>query len=528
MARRSRRCSNSNGSSEERRADRTRLSQRRRRSRNDPPSSSRRIGGILLLALASTATILHLHQYSEQPSVDSLRRRQLKEGGGGGGGEYQSASAFVQNQIIEHDLIPKPNPISSRKELVAKGYTPGTPKFNKLLNKKMQRRTKAREERFMRKFFNRILGEYFADSGESSTANEATGTKEEDEQQRKLKWQQNALKWQQKNGVVNPEYEKKMKIIKSTANNDNERIYKSVELTSPHTYTFSTNSSMCINPKEVEVLASMLNDLYEIHDIRAIPRNGFLLGIIRHGGFLPNENVPDADLGIISKDVDRWQKNGYTSKSSPLLKLGDFILSPKPNENDWVNWKGFNPANGKTPYSYFGVRIKRLPYSIRANAMYPYEKKGRYIHEKQDWSYFFPRVNRAGYNHNSHIQESLRYNEEGANYRLLDTDELLTKKNYNNQQDEEPQIGTVFNTTFDCMMLKQFYFTRIYVPCDYDEVLTAFFGKNWNHVESRALGGKGSQESRKLSVEEQLDLMKNGPKPLCAEGVTSSIKILDY
>ena len=137
MARRSRRCSNSNGSSEERRADRTRLSQRRRRSRNDPPSSSRRIGGILLLALASTATILHLHQYSEKPSLDSLRRRQLKEGGGGEGGEYQSASAFVQNQIIEHDLIPKPNPISSRKELVAKGYTPGTPKFNKLLNKKI-------------------------------------------------------------------------------------------------------------------------------------------------------------------------------------------------------------------------------------------------------------------------------------------------------------------------------------------------------------------------------------------------------
>ena len=70
--------------------------------------------------------------------------------------------------------------------------------------------------------------------------------------------------------------------------------------------------------------------------------------------------------------------------------------------------------------------------------------------------------------------------------------------------------------TFDCMMLKQFYFTMKYVPCDYESVLDAFYGTNWRHVESRADGGKGSNPAVKLSHEEHLQSLQNGPKPLCA------------
>lgn len=78
------------------------------------------------------------------------------------------------------------------------------------------------------------------------------------------------------------------------------------------------------------------------------------------------------------------------------------------------------------------------------------------------------------------------------------------------------QIGTVFQSTFECMTLKQFYFTMIYVPCDYAETLDAFYGRYWNHVESRAKGGKGSYPAIKLTTKKAKQMLHGGPKPLCA------------
>ena len=272
-------------------------------------------------------------------------------------------------------------------------------------------------------------------------------------------------------------------------------------------YGFSSDSKNCINPQEVEEIGRTLRDLYEKHGVRAFPRNGFLLGIARHGGFLPNEDAPDADLGIISTDVDRYRDLFASSKKTStiptFLHVGQFILSQKPTETYWVNWKGIEPVTG-TQYPFFGVRIKRQDFSIRAQSMYPYPHSPN--------TFFYPRLNLADYNHKSHTKEMLRYNTEGANYRLLDTDELLTEDN----NLDGLSIGTVFQDTFDCMMLKQFYFTMIYVPCDYEAMLEAFYGKKWNHVESRAKGGKGSQPAVKLSEAEHLHILESGPKPLCA------------
>jgi len=275
----------------------------------------------------------------------------------------------------------------------------------------------------------------------------------------------------------------------------------------PATFSFRVDpkEKNCIDPKEVEGMANALKELYEKHGVRAFPRNGFLLGIIRHGGFLPNEKVPDADLGIISADVDKLRSaEGSWVSNKVLIHSGEFVLSQKATEDNWVNWKGRDPVTGEQ-YPFFGVRIKRTPfYSGRAQSIYPYKHRAG--------AYFFPRLNLAIYNHDSHTKEMLRYNEEGANYRLLDTDELLSGDN----NEDGLQIGTVFDTTFDCMVLKQFYFTTIYVPCDYEEILEAFYGKSWNHVENRGGGGKGNRPAMKLSDKEHQKSLQGGPKPLCA------------
>lgn len=286
-------------------------------------------------------------------------------------------------------------------------------------------------------------------------------------------------------------------------------------------YGFTSEDKNCIPPEEVEGMAWALRELYETHGVRVFPRNGLLLGIIRHGGFLPNEKVPDADLGIISLDVDRLAMTPETWVKNEMLRVkvaeGTFHLARKGLEENWVNWKGMNPVTGEE-YPYFGVRLSRrmrvdgisssrITWAGRSNAVYPYEHGAG--------GFFFPRLNIGSYNHKSHTEEMLRYNTEGANYRRLDTDELLTEEN----NLKGKPIGTVFNSALDCMVLKQFYFTMIYVPCDYDEILTAFYGRNWSHVESRGEEGKGNTAAMKVSAEEDLQSLRNGPKPLCASSI---------
>jgi hypothetical protein len=49
-------------------------------------------------------------------------------------------------------------------------------------------------------------------------------------------------------------------------------------------------------------MTEMIEDMYLKGGIRVFPRNGFLLGIVRHGWFLPNESI-DADLRIVYEDL---------------------------------------------------------------------------------------------------------------------------------------------------------------------------------------------------------------------------------
>eukprot|EP00581_Thalassiosira_minuscula_P002858 CAMPEP_0183737530 /NCGR_PEP_ID=MMETSP0737-20130205/52255_1 /TAXON_ID=385413 /ORGANISM="Thalassiosira miniscula, Strain CCMP1093" /LENGTH=386 /DNA_ID=CAMNT_0025971831 /DNA_START=126 /DNA_END=1286 /DNA_ORIENTATION=- len=276
----------------------------------------------------------------------------------------------------------------------------------------------------------------------------------------------------------------------------------------PLRYTASSDEH-CIKPETVVGLSAALRKMYVNSGIRVFPRNGFLLGIIRHGGFLPNEQV-DADLSVIYDDIARVVPPSKDTGEGPIrFHHGGFAWKLNPTDTMWVNWKGLNPTTGE-PYRFFGMNIHMQEFPMHANAVYSYRDTGRY---------FYPRLDIDGLNHEAHVIDSLRYNEQGADYRLVDTDERLDANNFQ----PGAQIGTYFDTTFDCMMDWQFYFTTILVPCDYDIILTALYGKNWNHVENRGEIGEVKEgkevkfASHVVSDEENEQLLRAGPKPLCVE-----------
>ena len=122
-----------------------------------------------------------------------------------------------------------------------------------------------------------------------------------------------------------------------------------------------------------------------------------------------------------------------------------------------------DPLSGK-PYPFFLAGLSRLSLSESVASFYPYHND----------TMFYPRANIEEFNHNGNTKEMLRWNAEGANYRLVDTNELLSEGNFKIGK----QIGAVYPpTTFDCMVEKQFYFTTILVPCGYDGFLQAQYGK---------------------------------------------------
>ena len=179
----------------------------------------------------------------------------------------------------------------------------------------------------------------------------------------------------------------------------------------PFSYTFTSTDPQCISPDEVSEMARALRDLYDRHFVRLFPRNGFLLEIIRHGGYLPGEITPDIDLAIVATDVDAIAASDESVVHESVVSIGEFTLARKPaegrgvkNNEGWVNWHGRNPASTNVEYPYFGVRKKRKGYyNGLAMSVYPYEKP------RVDGSvggYFFPKVNLANYNNESNTKEN--------------------------------------------------------------------------------------------------------------------------
>jgi len=86
------------------------------------------------------------------------------------------------------------------------------------------------------------------------------------------------------------------------------------------------------------------------------------------------------------------------------------------------------------------------------------------------------------------------------------------------------QLGNYFDTDLSCTQEVQFYFTTIYVPCDYDAILTSQYGNGWRNVEKRGPRGGPRNPTKKLSEEESQELLNGGPRPICRTHVEPPVR----
>ena len=175
----------------------------------------------------------------------------------------------------------------------------------------------------------------------------------------------------------------------------------------------ASNDKHCVTRQEIIDLSQSIRNLLS-NGIRVFPRNGFLLGIIRHGGFLPQEHF-DADLGVIYSDLDKHKR-----PPKMAFRAAGCAFKMKKTEDYWVNWNGLDPVS-RRPYDFFGMNVHCGEYNLHLNAVYPYRDTG---------AFFYPWLSVDRFNHEAELKNSFRYNMEGGDARLVDTDERLSHSNY--------------------------------------------------------------------------------------------------
>jgi len=364
---------------------------------------SRRVAVILLIVF--TILCIHHHYNSLSSTNDFYATRRLEDddtadiiqqtyhnlkqdGFEPGTDEFTSKLRYATHEHIKQ-IKPdyaRQNIIHSRtrNELINKGYEEDSERFTNMLHTKSLRRIDSSEKTWFKKLINRMVIQEKIDNHIAKVS------------------------------TVPLQSASSSRLI--TMNDKEEAIQK---------FPFHYAPESCIHVEDIIHITEFIKDLYIKHNIRVFPRNGFLLGIVRHGGFLPIEAM-DVDMGVVYEDLlplydnERFETSQSTNGDKRAKGyLDDFHIRLKPPEDDWVNWHGLNPITQES-YPYMDAMLTRDSYKMHVVASYPYRDTG---------GYFYPRFDKADFNHDVHVADALRYNEEGADYRLVDTDERIDSSN---------------------------------------------------------------------------------------------------
>ena len=229
---------------------------------------SRRIAIILLIAF----TILCIHQHcnslsstndfyatrrhlEDDDTADIIQQtyHNLKQDGlEPGTDEFTSKLRY---QTHEHIKQIKPdyarqNIIESRtrNELISKGYEEDSERFTNMLHTKSLRRIDSSEKTWFKKLINRMVIQEKIDNHIAKVSKDTT---------------------------IPVQSANSSRLITMNDKSKEEDMQK---------FPFHYAPESCVHVQDIIHITEFIKDLYTKHNIRVFPRNGFLLGIVRHGG----------------------------------------------------------------------------------------------------------------------------------------------------------------------------------------------------------------------------------------------------
>ena len=195
------------------------------------------------------------------------------------------------------------------------------------------------------------------------------------------------------------------------------------------------------------------------------PRNGFLLGIVRHKGFLPNEGI-DADLACFVHDVPKILNSDWGEYE---FKCGACDELPACWDRDFFN--GNHPVTGES-LKYYELIVTHKHSSWK-------EYIGCYYKYKPGY-YYYPFWSIKEQNSDNEYKLTVEiYNQKGGgNKILLGYDELPLKELYNNES-YKGKVGVIHKISdLEKFIPAPFYDTFIYIPTGSKNILLNEYGSN--------------------------------------------------
>ena len=270
--------------------------------------------------------------------------------------------------------------------------------------------------------------------------------------------------------------------------------------------TIPKSQGPCVTKEKIESFIEMTNTFHIAANIRVFPRNGFLLGIIRHGGFLPNERNIDPDLAVMFEDISNINSQPITSNQGTKYSFKRY-------------WTHKNPFGGKAFNAEYLDITSNDGKSFEAACFYPYgldEQNAKHVY----YPFYVSLKNREG-----SLKDAKRWNTKGAQNivvgpgnedRELDREALGPWYSWTTGIGHlfgwETRIGTLFDAEwFDTLIPMPFYHSEILVPRGYDKVLRSYYGDEYMNPEQR----NSKYESLRISTKRSQEFIDNGPLPMC-------------
>ena len=199
------------------------------------------------------------------------------------------------------------------------------------------------------------------------------------------------------------------------------------------------------------------------------PRNGLLLGIVRHESFLPNEDI-DADLGIISTDIIKVKE--FMDSNPNGIGGYSFVCSPKQSiSGDLGNtlWNNIHPITNEPLDNEIKVMYNKK-HVLGIDPLFPFANNTKL---------FYPLWTLKGYNKLFNTWEALYCVTQGASIGPL-TKDGQTPITIDHMKNANGNIVYCFEyDDFKKTISVPFYESTVPIPAGYENILVNFYGKTW-------------------------------------------------
>jgi len=199
------------------------------------------------------------------------------------------------------------------------------------------------------------------------------------------------------------------------------------------------------------------------NDAHIFPRNGFLLGVMRHNGFLPNEGI-DADLACLDKDIPKILRSDW----------GEYEISAnttfgKQWDKDFFDGK--HPLT-RMPLDYYSLKITHKQSSFKETIMVFYSLN--------DDEYVYPGHYVKGFNSEKEFKlNSESYFKTNGGIKVISEKGVLPLKELYNNPSHLGCVGRIYRkSSFSTFVPHEFYDNNIYVPSGSREILISDYGED--------------------------------------------------